>query len=633
MSKPKLSWNVLLFITALVACLYVLNSWLFTVTKPSYVSNLALTQQIQILLVTSTLFVGLCTLGLLPLAILSCIPQLTSYTSFIQKLGAWLPATVFATLILMMVDNFTYTLFKFGIVSTEGLARGVYGLGFLALIVLCYRRVVRIVHNLSQLPRNQDNALRWTLGLMAGMIALSVIISMFSSRPGAPKNTLAEIEQRPHILLVTSDGINATHTSAYGYERDTTPHMRELAESSLVFENAFSNSGNTGGAIISIYTGKYPADTRVLYKPDILKGEDAYEHLPGILRSHGYKTIQITMPYYLDANGYNVLDGFDNVIIDSAEPSKAEQSKYLDTIRKYIPNEPAFFIDQMIKRIADRIRHIFFIKKMVNPYDMVMGSAGVLYDLERLESMKQFIQNASQPIFIHVHFMGTHGEKFDPRVQTFSIGRSVDSQEPWDDDFYDDSILEFDTNLGALVDFLTNQGLIDNTILIVGSDHGQQYNQTKRLPLMIRFPHGQHVGNIKANVQGLDIPATILDYIGLEIPEWMDSTSLIDEQLGQRPIFGVSNLDREQIGSGFFEVNWEKISPPFYQFSEISIIYCQKWYKLGLTELSWETGEVEGSTSVCQPGNEITDEQAFEWMVEHLSENGFDVSTLDRIPQ
>lgn len=272
MSRPNPSWNILFFVTVLAACLYVLNSWLFTVTKPSYVGNLAFAQQIHVLLIASLLFASLCLLGLMVLALLSRIPHLRAYTNIIQKFGAWLPAAVIAALILMMVDNFTYTLFRFGIVSTEGLVRGAYGLGFLLLIVLCQRWVLQTVHSLRQLPRNQDNALKWTLGLMAGMAALSVIIQMSSSRPDALKNNPAGIGQRPHILLVTSDGIDAVQTSAYGYERDTTPHMRELAESSLVLENAFSNSGNTGGAIISIYTGKYPAETRVIYKPDILRG-------------------------------------------------------------------------------------------------------------------------------------------------------------------------------------------------------------------------------------------------------------------------------------------------------------------------------------------------------------------------
>jgi arylsulfatase len=95
--------------------------------------------------------------------------------------------------------------------------------------------------------------------------------------------------------------------------------------------------------------------------------------------------------------------------------------------------------------------------------------------------------------------------------QKFSAGQSIQDQEPWSDDFYDDSILDFDMNVGEVIDELTKLGLLENTILIIGSDHGQQWNQLNRLPLIIRFPQGQYAGRIQTNVQNLDIAPTILD--------------------------------------------------------------------------------------------------------------------------
>ena len=140
-------------------------------------------------------------------------------------------------------------------------------------------------------------------------------------------------------------------------ERDTTPAIRELAITALVADNAFSNSGTTPGSVISIYTGKYPTKTRLVNPPDILRGL-IYEHLPGILHSLGYMTVQITVPHYLDANELNVLDGFDKVNSNSAM-----HSKYLAIITKVLPNEYALFTDEIFKRIFDRIRHIAFIKE------------------------------------------------------------------------------------------------------------------------------------------------------------------------------------------------------------------------------------------------------------------------------
>jgi hypothetical protein len=402
--------------------------------------------------------------------------------------------------------------------------------------------------------------------------------------------------------------------------------LSQLAESALVAENAFSNAGNSPGSIVSMYTSKYPAKTRVIYPPDILKGEDASQHLPGLLRAQGYKTVQITVPYYMDAKTLNVLDGFDEIKMSSAVPSKL-----LTSIGKFMPSDHALFTDETIKRIVDRLRHIFFIKQMDNPYLEVAGMHARRVDIERWVYLRQEIENASQPLFVHVHLMVTHGEDFFPMQQKFSVGQSIEDQDPWSDDFYDDAILDFDANVGRLVDELSSSGALENTILIIGSDHGQQWDQRQRVPLLIRFPHEQYAGQIQSNVQNLDIAPTILDYIGLDQPDWMRGTSLIAGELEQRPIFGVNDVEREKDENNIFSVNWDNVSPPFYQFGGMSVIYCQKWYRLNLTDLSWDTGDVDGSTSSCPPGSDITDEQAFHWIVEHLQENGFDVSTLEDI--
>jgi hypothetical protein len=268
---------------------------------------------------------------------------------------------------------------------------------------------------------------------------------------------------------------------------------------------------------------------------------------------------------------------------------------------------------------------------MDNPYLEVTGMYARRVDIERWVYLKQEIQSATQPLFVHVHLMVTHGEDFYPMEQKFSAGQSIEDQDPWNDDFYDDAILDFDRNVGELVNELSDQGLLEKTILIIGSDHGEEWNQLKRLPLLIRFPHGQYAGRIQANVQNMDIAPTLLDYIGLEQPDWMDGTSLIDGELEQRPIFGVDPVKRDRLNDGGFVITKEEVKPPFYQFTGISVIHCQKWYRLDLASLGWETGDVEGSTAVCTPGSEITEEQAFQWIIEHLRQNDFDVSSLEEI--
>ena len=627
MKKTVLSWKTLFFITFAAAYLYVFNEWLFGVTKPYFMNDLGFLRQLNIYLSVSGLFTALCFLSLLALFLLSLLPPLQRYNDLLIKLGGLLPAVTFAALILIMVDNFTYTVFKWGIVSTDGWTRVVYGLGFLTGIVLCYRRVVQALGRMSRRKTVWGMAPVHLLGLLIGVMTVSLGLLAFSDRNRVTALSVdnATVSGKlPHILLITADGVNATHVSAYGYERDTTPFLRELAESSLVAENAFSNAGNSPGSIVSMYTGKHPATTRVLFPPDILEGQNAYEHLPGILRAHGYKTVQITVPYYMDAKTLNVVDSFDEIRMNSAVPSQL-----LTRIGRFLPSDHALFTDDIIKRAVDRLRHIFFIKEMDNPYLEVAGMHARRVDIERWVFLRQEIQNAAQPLFVHVHLMVTHGEDFFPMEQKFSAGQSIEDQTPWEDEFYDDAILDFDRNLGELVEDLTEQGLIDHTILIVGSDHGQQWDQLWRVPLMIRFPREQYKGRIQANVQNIDIAPTILDYIGLNQPEWMRGTSLIAGPLEQRPIFGVNDVEKEKDENNIFSVNWDNVGPPFYQFGGMSLIYCRKWYRLNLTDQSWDSGQVEGSTTSCSSDMDITDEQAFRWIIEHMKENGFDVSTLE----
>jgi hypothetical protein len=629
MKKTSLLWRNLFLITFLGAYLYIFNEWLFAITKPSFMNGLSFTQQLQIFFTISALLTGLIFLCLLPLLILSLLPLFKTYTDLLIKLGGLLPAGIYAVLILLLVDNFTYTVFKFGIVSTEGWSRGLYGLVFILLIVVCYRQILKSLVRMSRQTRIWGFAPEWIYRLLAGVLVLSVAVLVFpnQARPPSPlRGSPEEAHFRPHILLITADGVNASHMSVYGYGRDTTPNLQELAKSSLVAENAFSNADHTTGSVISIYTGKYPTKTRLFYSHNILKGVDAYEHLPGILRSQGYRTVQITVPILLDAGKLNLVNGFDEV-----KMSSAVHTKYLDMISKTLPIDKALFIDEILNRITDRIRHIFFIEKMINPYLLVTRMAALSVDIVRWEHLKKEIQSAEQPIFVHIHSMVTHGDLFNPPQQQFSAGQPIERQESWSNDFYDDSILDFDKNFGELVDDLTDQGLLDNTVLIIGSDHGKQWDLYKRLPLMIRFPEGQYAGSIQANVQNLDIAPTILDYIGLEQPGWMQGTSLIMGELEQRPIFGMSAIDYELNLNSRDAINKEDLTSPFDSFHNISMIYCQTWYRLDLNNRSWDSGPVEGSTSICPPGSDITDEQAFQWIMEHLAENGFDVSILESL--
>ena len=630
MESPKTRITLIsCFITTfLAAYAYVLMEWLFFITKPSFLSIYSFIEKFEILLFAGAFLAGVGYIFTFPILAISLVPGINKIQKPLISLSCLVPAAIMASLLILWLDNFTYILFGFGIVSTDGFTRGLYGVLFLVLLGISFVGILRFLSNPPKFITNLKS--RRIIVILIGVTYLiSSVLMATRSNFVDQENIITngrDFNNRPNILIITSDGLNADNMSVYGYERDTTPQIRKLSETSLIAENAFSNAGNTTGSLISIYTGKYATKTRVIYPPDILRGSDSYQHLPGILRSIGYYNVEITVPHYGDAYTLNLLEGF-----DIANNQKNIKSNILPIINKYSPNGFFYFLFETGNRLFDRITHIFYIKKMVNPYDLVTKPPSYPVDQEKLKKLFDVIRQTDAPLFIHLHLMGTHGEFFYLGTRVFSTEETKDI--PWNTDAYDDSILEFDANIGIVLDKLIKRNLLDKTILIIGSDHGQQFQTTVRIPLIIRFPNGEYAGKLKENVQNLDIAPTLLDYLNLEKPEWMQGQSFLKEPPALRPIFSSSVSSGEKKNMVKKIIDQSKIKPPFYQFSNISLVYCQKWYELDLVNTGWKTGNVEGHTTPCSDDRLLSDEQALGMIIDHLQENGFDTSSLANLFQ
>lgn len=629
LNKVQHPWISLLAAGFLASYAYVFMEWLFLITKPSFMSVVPFTDKLEVLFFTGSLVFALCSLLLFPAIAAGHSRIFAGMQGVALFLGCALPAAILALMALMMIDNFTYTVLRFGIVSTAGVLRGLYLVLLLVLFLFCLRATLKLVIGVSAWSARLMQNRIFIPGLIGlNLLALAMPVFNYPSGPADSLN-MGEAITRPNILVITADGLNADHMSLYGYERDTTPNLKELAETSLVAENAFSNSGNTGGSIMALFTGKYPTTTRVLYPPDILRGKDAYQHLPGILRVQGYHNVQISVIHYADAYTFNLQGGF-----EMANKRTPSTSGVFRLVNEALPSEFAYFIYEAGDRLVDRLRHITYIKKMTNPYLVVLDEHN-FDDQDRLKQTLQIIQKAKQPFFVEVHFMGTHGEKFYPEQQIFSAGKDLETQQLWDQDLYDDSILEFDRQVGKIIDTLKNEGLWDETILVIGSDHGQQYVTDRRIPLLIHFPHGEHAESIRQNVQNIDIPVTLLDYLGLEIPEWMEGDSLLAEKLPERPLIGAAVGD-VRVGrnkDGRWETVAEETGPPFYQFGRLTVITCDRWHRFNLKDYEWSSGEVIGSTSSCTDGERLSEQAAYEAAMDHLEARGFDTTDfVEKVP-
>jgi len=137
-----------------------------------------------------------------------------------------LPALPLAASLFILVDNYTYTLFDYGVISSDGPARPLYGLWFLLLLLASYFFLYRRANALAASASRRS--LITLAGILLGISAADSIyaLSTDTRSSGASINAQTKLDRLPNILLISSDGINANRTSIYGYERDTTPFLR-----------------------------------------------------------------------------------------------------------------------------------------------------------------------------------------------------------------------------------------------------------------------------------------------------------------------------------------------------------------------------------------------------------------------
>jgi glucan phosphoethanolaminetransferase (alkaline phosphatase superfamily) len=625
-NHKRMAWSHLVLLTVSVIYFYVFMEWLFFVTKPSFMDVMEIGKKLEVLLISGLLLTIPCLPFLFVLFSLSSLPWFSSRWRFFLRAGGLLPAISLAVTSLLLVDNFTYTIFRFGVVTTSGIFRGLYALLFLLAFIGWYRWVLLWLKTRQEAQKSHSYLLFTPSVLAVGVIVISLIlvIPKLGLLNAIDQNgKITNVAERPNILLIGSDGVNASNMSVYGYERDTTPNLRKIVETSLLAENAFPNSASTSGSLISMLTGKPPTKTRVIYPPNILRDSDSYQHLPGILRGVGYRAIEISVSHYADAYTLNLRNGFD-VVNDRS----VDQAGFQAFTQMFAFQDIGYFLSVLAERVSDRIFHIFYIKEMSNPYQEVTTNQFKVSDNKRVEELINEFEEAEQPLFIHVHLMGTHGGLFSVNHQVFSHGQTQDSA--WTNDFYDDAILQFDDYLGEVWNELSRLGVLDNTLIIIYSDHGMRFQTNQRIPLIFRFPKGEFSGKIRSNVQNLDIAPTILDYLGIPIPKWMEGQSLLSNEVDPvRPIFsaGVAYVTQDP-NTGQQLIDLERIAPPFYQFGYLRAIVCQNWYLIKLSDFEWKSGEVTGHTAPCDeqllPDTNIIQK----WMLERLESDGFDIFTL-----
>lgn len=591
--------------TVVYVYLYVFLEWLFFMTKPSFLGTHPWLVRIGALFTGVWPFLAAALILHASICILAWAADKLGRNALSGALLRVVPALVIASTALILVDNFTYTTFRWGIVKTTPYTATLYWILFLVIFIVALRHV-------SARTRLKPKIACALLGISA----LSLALSSMGSELGKPHYRLIHSgKPLPNIVFFASDGVNASHLSAYGYQRDTSPNLNEWLAQSLVAENAFTNSGMTTGSLTAMMTGKYPATNKVFYPPQTLTGESAYQHLPAVLRQLGYDSLQESLPYYGDAMSLNWLDSFNYANGRKLHWSETKNSSAVLQVSSQ-------FARRIRDRLQGRIEQLLLIRHMTDDYAAVTSEEGatglVVSDKERMNRVFNFIRNAHRPFFIHIHLMGTHCCKWHAKLKPFQVPATATQAEK-DDAAFDNVILQSDRYFGQMMELLRKQRLVDNTLVIYSSDHIKGWDFRGQIPLIFIFPGGAHKGHITTTVQMIDVAPTVLDYLNMDIPSWMEGKSILRDDFSQyRPIFvsyRAQYLDKAS--------HHAVIGPPTFDLAKDGLVICNRWYILSLADDKIASGSIPTYHGACDTSR-LPDLTAAKMIItKHLSERGF----------
>ena len=330
-------------------------------------------------------------------------------------------------------------------------------------------------------------------------------------------------DNRPNILLFTIDACRPDHFGCYGYGRNTTPNIDKIASEGGLFTHAFSQSAWTTPGMISIFTSLYPPTHGVDAKDRTLK--DDVLTLPRVLKRNGYAAP--VLPKFVDIPNYWHL-GFD--VVEKERFQAEEGADLLKLLEAY--KDQRFFIWYHYHGL-----HLPYNPQ--NPYDKIFQEdifSDISADSEAVSVVKKksVIKNNS------VNFNNTD------RKTVVAL--------------YDGQVKQLDDYMGQLTEKMKKWGILDNTVIIITSDHGEElfehgfighastslnaklYDEIIHIPLIIWWPKKVKHRVVDELVQQIDIMPTILDMLGLPPSEGLQGYSLLPSIQGKpannlRPVF------------------------------------------------------------------------------------------------
>lgn len=445
------------------------------------------------------------------------------------------------------------------------------------------------------------------MNLSLVIIITSLSVSVISCTNNQPESSV----EKPNIIFIMSDDHAAQAISCYGSKLNETPNIDKLANQGMLFKNAFVTNSICAPSRAVILTGKHSHLNGV--RDNHIHFDSSQVTFPKILKENGYETAIIGKwhlkspptgfdywnvlpgqgdyynPQFIKMGQDTVYEGYvtditTDIALDWLAARKRDKPFMLmlhhkAPHRNWMPHtknlnkyeekkfpQPASFMDDYSGREHLKSQSLSVAKHMDVVYDYKIPC-----DTCVEADVNQGVRDAYNKKL----------SKLTPdQKDAWEAGYKNEIEEFFSSDFtpqgridwnlkrylqdYLRCILSVDESVGKIIQYIEQNGLSENTLIVYTSDQGfflgehglfdkrYMYEESLRTPLIVKYPSRIKPGSIcNELVQNLDIASTMLEVAGIEIPESIQGKSLI-------PLFETPDLAnwREAIYYQFYESGW-----------------------------------------------------------------------------
>lgn len=408
------------------------------------------------------------------------------------------------------------------------------------------------------------------LVVLLGLGAISWMMPVRPSLLAEPLQPDSAFADSPNVLFVVLDTTSARHLGSYGYHRATSPRLDALAGEGVLFENAYSAAPWTLPSHSSMFTGMLPNTHGCGWRyPRLGDGRgDAesnsftnFHTIQEEFAQRGYDTVMVAEKSWLSTKS-GTSQGYDTVFDYSIPDLKAQ----FFTQRFWVRYQTKFGFELPItadkggSRVVDTALDWIDGHRTRNedkPFYMFMNlnEAHDPYQPPR-ELMDRFLQEGVTEEEVK-EMLRRNTNKEQREITTGEWEISEREMEIFKS-LYDAEILYQDGLLGRLFDGLTEQGMMEDTVIVITADHGEEFGElnhrvghqmalTDRLlhvPMIMRFPEQLPAGKrVSTMASTIDIYPTLLDIV--EHAQGVEEPRITNQILS---IEGVSQLPAMQDG-------------------------------------------------------------------------------------